>query len=144
MPSRKAEVAALIRRVLDGDSVAGAKRGLVAAGPSAVVPVLEAATGRHGRLHPGRRAETLADFVQVLERIARVDPRPVAAALAHEVPGTNLAVWALGHSRSRHALAILKGLTDHEDGGVRAVARYHVLAHARSKKRRSRPRARKA
>jgi hypothetical protein len=141
MRTRKAEVAELIRRVLNGDRVLAAKRALVAAGPSAVVPVLEAATGGHGRPAGGRHREALSDLVHVLERIARKDARPLAAALAHDQPGLNMVAWALGHSGSRHAQAILKGLVDHEDGGVRAVARYHL---ERGTKRRTRARARKA
>jgi hypothetical protein len=133
MPARKkttrgraVEPAALIRNILDGRSVAASKRKLADHADEAVALVLAAIAGSHGRLHPDRRHDAVNDLINVLERIAERDASPLAEALAHDVPAVNAAVWALGHSRSRHAREVLQQLLEHEDSGIRSVAAYHL------------------
>ena len=136
MVRRKLEIAELIRQILDGVSTSSAKRRLAGMGGAAVEPILEAVTGRHGRLHSDRVEAGIKDLVSVLEKIANKHPGSLASALAHHVPGLNLAVWALGHSSSSLARGILRDLTDHEDNGVRAVAEYHLARGSKSSSRR--------
>ena len=114
----------LIRRVIEGRNPAGSARKLVTMGAGAVQPVLEALAGHHGPFHndEGQAQETL---MKVLVNIAKKDATPLAEAMAHDVPSLNAAVWALGHSSSRHAQAVVKSCLDHEDGAIRSVAEYH-------------------
>ena len=104
------------------------KRKLVEHADEAVEPILAAIAGAHGRLHPDRRRDSVHDLMDVLERIAEDNVSPLAEALAHDVPAVNAAVWALGHSKSRHARAILKDLLDHEDSAIRSMAEFHLCA----------------
>ena len=122
----------LIRNILDGRNVAAAKRSLIAIGAPAVTPVLDALTGGHGRRHPDA-PNASDDLLKVLAGIAMKDADAVAGSLTHDAPAFNASVWALGHSRSRHAQRILKDLLDHEDHGVRGVAEFHLFRHRKKK-----------
>ena len=116
---------ALIRKVMDGKA-GTAKRKLVAAGGEAVEPILDALAGGHGRFHPDHHHKAMNDLMGVLAQIAQKDPKPLAAALATGVPSINAAMFALGHSNSRHATQIMRDALDHHDGALRAIATYHV------------------
>lgn len=131
MAQRSREIASHIRRILDGVGAGAAKRALVEIGGPAVEPILQAATGKHGKMHPDQHEVAMDDFIAVLVRIAKVKPAALAAALAHHVPGEHLAAYALGHSRSRHARQVLEQLRNDEDNGLRAVAEHHLQRHKR-------------
>ena len=117
---------------MDGKGAAAAKKQLIVAGGAAVDPVLSALTGGHGRHHPDNVAQATRDLMDVLNGIARRKVAPLAEALAHGNPAYAAVIFAIGHSRSRHARQILKDHLDHDDPGVAAVANYHL---SRSKRR---------
>ena len=116
----------LIRKLIDGESPQ-AKKELVKMGGGAVArPLLEAMVGDHGPV-----GEALPELVDVLMRIALNDVDELIPAL-RDHPALNLVVWAVGHGAVRRgevhqgAHRALKRHRKHEDGGIRAVAEYHL------------------
>ncbi|MEE8106366.1 MAG: hypothetical protein V3T86_12595 [Planctomycetota bacterium] len=132
MLRRHVDIGGLIRRIMDGKGAGAAKKQLIAARGAAVDPVLAALTGGHGRHHPDNVAQATRDLMDVLNGIARRKVTPLAEALADGNPAYAAVIFAIGHSRSRHARKILKDHLDHPDPGVAAVANYHLC---RSKRR---------
>ncbi len=116
----------LVQNLIDGENAARAGRRLVAMGGSAVRPLLEALVGNQGQLRGA-----LTELVDILERIARRDVTLLIAALKNH-PALNIVVWAVGHGAvkrgtlDRRAHRALSRHRKHEDGGVRAVANYHL------------------
>ncbi len=132
MHTRIIDIGRLIRRVMDGRGASAAKRRLIAAGAASVDPVLAALTGGHGRHHPDNAARATRDFMGILSAIAQRKVDPLAAALAGGKPAYAAVLWAIGHSRTRHALQIIRDHLDHEDPGVSAVARFHAKRRKRT------------
>ena len=131
----------LIQNVIDGENAARAKRRLVAMGGSAVRPLLEAMVGDQGPLR-----DALPELVDILERIAKRDVDSLIPALKNQ-PALNIVVSAVGRGAvkrgavNRRAHRALVRYRKHEDGGIRAVASYHLerVEKATRKKRKVSP-----
>lgn len=141
MPRQVSSPQELIQHVIDGENDVRAGRRLVAMGGSAVRPLLDAMVGDQGPLRGA-----LPRLVDILERIARKDVDCLIPALKNQ-PALNIVISALGrgalkrgvvNQRAHRALARYR---KHEDGGIRAVAGYHLerIEKAARKKRKPSP-----
>lgn len=144
MPRIQRNVHELISRIIAARSVGASRRALIAEGANAVEPILEALAGDHGRFETGSDHDPVNVLLDTLVEIAKRDHRPLAEALAHDVPSLNAVVWALGHSTSRQARAILKDHADHEDGAIRDIAEHHLGRGRRARRAKKKAVRRKA